>query len=148
MIRRLPGPIAAVLCVAGLLVFAAPAQAGTVWGPFAPPNPYLGPPGSSMMHSDAGSSDATPLAGPGARPVSATVYPLAAACPTLLQGSDGLGRGPVHRDRRTGADRRAHRSADNRTAGHPGSPDPAGHAQRSCASVSGSAFGWNQVYRR
>ncbi|MGF6881835.1 hypothetical protein ABIA39_002433 [Nocardia sp. GAS34] len=90
MIRRLPGMIATALCTAGLLGFAAPAQASTGWGPFAAPNPYLGPLGSATMHSDAGSSDATPLAGPGARPVSATVYPLAAACPTLLQGTDGL----------------------------------------------------------
>ncbi|MFI5778479.1 hypothetical protein [Nocardia sp. NPDC051570] len=59
-------------------------------GPFAAPNPFLGPPGSATMHGDAGSSDATPLAGPGARPVSATIAPLASACPTLLQGSDGL----------------------------------------------------------
>lgn len=90
MIRRFSGTVAAALCAAGLLASAAPAQAGTPWGPFAAPNPYLGPPGSATMHSDAGSSDATPLAGPGARPVSATVYPLAAACPTLLQGSDGM----------------------------------------------------------
>ncbi|WP_228817260.1 hypothetical protein [Nocardia transvalensis] len=66
------------------------AGAGTPWGPFAAPNPYLGPQGSATMHGDAGNSDATPLPGPGARGGSATVYPLASACPTLLQGSDGL----------------------------------------------------------
>ncbi|MFC6011690.1 hypothetical protein [Nocardia lasii] len=54
-----------------------------------PANPYLGPLGTATMHGDAGSSDTTPLAGPipGA-PVS--VYPLGAACPTLLQGSDAM----------------------------------------------------------
>ncbi|RDI61610.1 hypothetical protein DFR76_113111 [Nocardia pseudobrasiliensis] len=77
----------AVACAFGM---APGAGAAEPWGPFAAPNPFLGPPGSATMHSDAGSSDATPVAGPGARPVAATVYPLAAACPTLLQGSDGL----------------------------------------------------------
>ncbi|MQY22302.1 hypothetical protein NRB20_54170 [Nocardia sp. RB20] len=42
------------------------------------------------MHADAGSSDATPLSGPGVRAVRTMVYPLAAACPTLLQGADGM----------------------------------------------------------
>nr|WP_254205025.1 hypothetical protein [Nocardia alni] len=78
------------MCASGVLVVASPASATTAWGPFAAPNPALGPRGSATMHSDAASSDATPLAGPGARAVGATVYPLAAACPTLLQGSDGL----------------------------------------------------------
>lgn len=59
------------------------------WGPLAPPNPFLGPDGTSTMHGDAGSSDVTPLAGPGTE-VSATAQSLLAACPTLLQGSDGL----------------------------------------------------------
>ncbi|GAB2650215.1 hypothetical protein [Nocardia goodfellowii] len=65
------------------------AQAGE-WGPLAPPNPYLGPVGTSTMHGDAGSSDATPLAGPGTGHISVAAYPLASACPTLLQGTDGL----------------------------------------------------------
>nr|WP_246442999.1 hypothetical protein [Rhodococcus triatomae] len=60
------------------------------WGPLAPPNPFLGPTGTSTMHGDAGSSDATPFAGPGAGPVSVGSAPLAAACPTLLEGSDGM----------------------------------------------------------
>ncbi|QKT11457.1 hypothetical protein [Rhodococcus sp. W8901] len=67
------------------------ADAAPGWGPLAPANPYLGPDGTSTMHGDAGSSDATRLAGPGAGAVSIAQYPLASACPTLLQGSDGLG---------------------------------------------------------
>ncbi|MET7769252.1 hypothetical protein [Nocardia sp. NPDC005366] len=59
-------------------------------GPLATPNPYLGPLGTSTMHGDAGSSDATPLAGPGPGRQSVSAYPLASACPTLLQGADGL----------------------------------------------------------
>ncbi|WP_067663630.1 hypothetical protein [Nocardia miyunensis] len=88
--RRGVGRAFAALCAAGALVAGTPAQAATFWGPFAAPSPALGPQGSATMHADAGSSDATPLAGPGARAVRTTVYPLAAACPTLLQGSDGM----------------------------------------------------------
>ncbi|WP_054811631.1 hypothetical protein [Nocardia arizonensis] len=66
------------------------ADAATALGPLAPPNPYLGPPGTATMHGDAGSSDATALPGPGLGPHPVTAYPLAAACPTLLQGHDGI----------------------------------------------------------
>ncbi|QBJ98393.1 hypothetical protein ERC79_22480 [Rhodococcus sp. ABRD24] len=66
------------------------ADATPMWGPLAPANPQLGPRGTSTMHGDAGSSDATALAGPGTGAVSVAQYPLASACPTLLQGSDGL----------------------------------------------------------
>nr|WP_229684009.1 hypothetical protein [Nocardia camponoti] len=71
------------------VAFTSPALAAPpATGPLAA-NPYLGPLGTATMHGDAGSSDATPLAGPRANaPVSS--YPLGAACPTLLQGSDGL----------------------------------------------------------
>ncbi|MCM6776938.1 hypothetical protein NDR87_23610 [Nocardia sp. CDC159] len=78
------------IAAVGVLALAPSAAAAPPWGPFAAPNPFLGPLGSATMHGDAGNSDATPLAGPGARPVTASVYPLAAACPTLLQGADGL----------------------------------------------------------
>ncbi len=74
----------------GAVVAGTPARAATPPGPFAAPSPALGPQGTATMHADAGSSDATPLAGPGAHPVRATVHPLGAACPTLLQGSDGM----------------------------------------------------------
>ncbi|BCI85277.1 hypothetical protein NIIDMKKI_04830 [Mycobacterium kansasii] len=42
------------------------------------------------MHNDAGSADAGPLPGPGARPAAILAYPLVAACPTITQGTDGL----------------------------------------------------------
>ncbi|MFC9788311.1 hypothetical protein [Rhodococcus sp. NPDC127528] len=42
------------------------------------------------MHGDAGSSDATPLAGPGAGKLGVQSYSLLSACPTLLQGSDRM----------------------------------------------------------
>ncbi|MBF6453414.1 hypothetical protein [Nocardia cyriacigeorgica] len=73
-----------------VLMSAGSASAAPVWGPLAPPNPHLGPLGTATMHGDAGSSDATPLAGPGTGKHAVTIYPLAAACPTLLQGNDGL----------------------------------------------------------
>ncbi|RBO91701.1 hypothetical protein [Nocardia puris] len=66
------------------------ARAAEYWGPLAPPNPHLGPVGTVTMHGDAGSSDVTPLPGPGLGQQPVGAYPLAAACPTLLQGSDGL----------------------------------------------------------
>ncbi|MDI9913695.1 hypothetical protein [Rhodococcus sp. IEGM 1379] len=69
---------------------ASTASALPTWGPLAPANPFLGPLGTSTMHGDAGSSDATPLAGPGSGALSVDPVPLAAACPTLLEGSDGL----------------------------------------------------------
>ncbi|MEV0355814.1 hypothetical protein AB0H71_07065 [Nocardia sp. NPDC050697] len=55
-----------------------------------PPHPFLGPAGSATMHGDAGSSDTTPYSGPGTGPLAVRADPLAAACPTLLQGRDGL----------------------------------------------------------
>ncbi|MGW4715099.1 hypothetical protein [Nocardia sp. NPDC004260] len=76
-------------CVLALLP-AQPASAAGPWSPLAPPNPFLGPTGTATMHGDAGSSDATPLAGPDARAAAIGAYPLASACPTLLEGSDRL----------------------------------------------------------
>lgn len=60
------------------------------FGPTPPTNPYLGPTGTATMHGDAESSDSTPMAGPGIGSVDADFTELAAACPTILQGSDGL----------------------------------------------------------
>ncbi|WP_280407199.1 hypothetical protein [Nocardia brasiliensis] len=78
--------------LAGCLLMAWPgsAAAAAPWGPLAPANPFLGPLGTSTMHGDAGSSDATPLAGPGTAAVPLAGYPLLSACPTLLEGSDNL----------------------------------------------------------
>ncbi len=42
------------------------------------------------MHGDAGSSDVTPLAGPGTGAVTVGATSLVSACPTLLQGSDSF----------------------------------------------------------
>lgn len=53
-------------------------------------NPYLGAAGTATMHGDAQSSDATPLAGPGAGEWDIRKIQLGGACPTVLAGSDGL----------------------------------------------------------
>lgn len=59
------------------------------YGPTPPHNPYAGPDGTATMHGDTGSSDTTPLAGPGAGTLGSTRTALASACPTVLVGSDG-----------------------------------------------------------
>ncbi len=41
------------------------------------------------MHGDSGSSDTTPLAGPGTGPVDVASVDLGAVCPTVLIGGDG-----------------------------------------------------------
>ncbi|MFD3748232.1 hypothetical protein [Nocardia sp. NPDC058633] len=81
---------AAVLALVSAGAWSGPAWAeqGAVTGPLVT-NPFLGPLGTATMHGDAGSSDVTPLAGP-AVGAAVTVYPLGAACPTLLEGADGL----------------------------------------------------------
>ena len=56
----------------------------------AQPHPHLGAGGLALMHSDAQSSDATPLPGPGKGPWNATEIKLGGACPTVLVGSDGI----------------------------------------------------------
>ncbi|WP_027499732.1 hypothetical protein [Rhodococcus sp. UNC363MFTsu5.1] len=82
--------LASLAAVSAITLGGGLASAQPAWGPLAQPNPFLGPTGTATMHGDAGSSDATPLAGPGAGAVGVTSYPLLAACPTVLQGSDGL----------------------------------------------------------
>jgi hypothetical protein len=79
-------------CAATLLtaIVPAPARAAGTFGPLAPPNPYMAPNGLASMHNDAGSADAGPLPGPGARLAPIFAYPLLAACPTITQGTDGL----------------------------------------------------------
>ncbi|MFD4458330.1 hypothetical protein [Nocardia sp. NPDC058480] len=81
---------AAVLALVSSGAWSIPASADPppVTGPLVA-NPFLGPLGTATMHGDAGSSDVTPLAGPAAG-AGVTVYPLGAACPTLLEGADGL----------------------------------------------------------
>ncbi|OBG41658.1 hypothetical protein A5672_12480 [Mycobacterium alsense] len=67
-----------------------PARGAAAWGPFAAPNPFMAPLGLASLHNDAESSDAGPLPGPGARLNPIFGYPLLAACPTIMQGTDGL----------------------------------------------------------
>lgn len=57
--------------------------------PRLPPNPHLGPAGTSTMHGDSGSSDVTALTGPGTGPVDVAAIDLGAVCPTVLVGGDG-----------------------------------------------------------
>ncbi|MGW6421908.1 hypothetical protein ACWF82_04460 [Nocardia sp. NPDC055053] len=79
---------AALSVTALLIVSTGTATAG--FGPLPPVNPHLGPPGTATMHGDAESSDATPFAGPGTGRVDSDFRELAAACPTILQGADGM----------------------------------------------------------
>ncbi|MFE7721913.1 hypothetical protein ACFU44_23040 [Nocardia rhizosphaerihabitans] len=79
----------AALSMTALLIFSTgTATAG--FGSLPPANPHLGPPGTATMHGDAESSDATPFAGPGTGSVDSDFRELAAACPTILQGADGM----------------------------------------------------------
>ncbi|MEV5653012.1 hypothetical protein AB0L57_32575 [Nocardia sp. NPDC052254] len=86
--RRLAGTVVAA-AVATMLVIGA-GTAGAAFGPPPPADPFLGPVGTATMHGDAESSDSTPLPGVGAGGVNAQFRELAAACPTILQGGDGL----------------------------------------------------------
>src|ERR1700739_2131238 len=72
------------------VVIPATARAADVWGPQAPPNPFMAGQGLASLHNDAESSDAGPLPGPGLHPAAIFGFPLLAACPTIMQGSDGL----------------------------------------------------------
>ncbi|MFC4127775.1 hypothetical protein [Nocardia rhizosphaerae] len=65
-------------------------SATAAFGSLPPANPHLGPLGTATMHGDAESSDATPFAGPGTGDVDSDFRELAAACPTILQGADGM----------------------------------------------------------
>lgn len=82
---------AAVSCGGGTGGSPAPAHpAAARFGPALPRNRFLGPAATSTMHADSGSSDSTPLPGPGTAPVQVRVTPLGAVCPTILVGGDGL----------------------------------------------------------
>ncbi|CPR11286.1 hypothetical protein BN971_02567 [Mycobacterium bohemicum DSM 44277] len=80
------------VCAMALLPSVVPctAHAASAWGPLAAPNPFMAPGGLASLHNDAGSSDAGPLPGPGAHLTAVFGYPLLAACPTIMQGTDGL----------------------------------------------------------
>lgn len=85
---KFPATLGAVVA----LICAPAAAASKPFGPFGPANPYTAANGAATMHGDAESSDASPYPGPGigGGGVHVQVTTLAAACPTLLQGSDGL----------------------------------------------------------
>ncbi|MGW4724203.1 hypothetical protein [Streptomyces sp. NPDC004291] len=88
--RRRP-LVAALFSALALAATAVPAGAAPTadFVPVPPHNPYAGPDGTATMHGDTGSSDTTPLAGPGAGNLSSKRVALASACPTVLVGSDG-----------------------------------------------------------
>ncbi|CAM5627130.1 hypothetical protein STANM337S_06012 [Streptomyces tanashiensis] len=81
---------AAVLSTAALLLTAlTPAHAADSYSPLPPANPFAGPVGTATMHGDTGSSDVTPLPGPGAGSIRSNRTALQSACPTVLVGADG-----------------------------------------------------------
>ncbi|WP_299529827.1 hypothetical protein [uncultured Streptomyces sp.] len=84
-------PAATAWVVGALLVAGTPADAasGSPYTPVPPAHPYAGPVGTATMHGDTGSSDTTPLAGPGAGSLSSARTGLFSACPTILVGADG-----------------------------------------------------------
>lgn len=70
---------------------AAPTSTTTsAFGPAPAVNPHLGPSATSTMHADSGSSDSTPLPGPGTGPIEVRSIDLGAVCPTILIGSDEI----------------------------------------------------------
>lgn len=79
----------AAAATAAMLVIGA-GTANAAFGPPPPVNPFLGPVGTATMHGDAESSDSTLLPGVGTGAVTAQFRELAAACPTILQGGDGM----------------------------------------------------------
>jgi hypothetical protein len=72
--------------VALLLLVARPALAQT----FPPPNPNMGPIGTSTMHANSSSSGVTAYCGPGAGAVNFVQRNLEAVFPSILMSSDGL----------------------------------------------------------
>lgn len=90
MIERLGRTAATVaLAMTAMLTFTT-GSAAAAFGSLPPANPHLGPLGTATMHGDAESSDATPFAGPGTGDVDSDFRELFAACPTILQGADGM----------------------------------------------------------
>jgi hypothetical protein len=97
-------PLLALAAWALLLALTATSSAASEFGPLAPRNPYTAANGAATMHGDSESSGASPYPGPGTGTQAVVFNELGAACPTVLQGSDGmpvalctsiLGRNPV-----------------------------------------------------
>jgi hypothetical protein len=102
--RRLVHQLVALTVCALCLALSATPSVASEFGPFPPRNPYTAANGAATMHGDSESSGASPYAGPGTGAQVVVPNELAAACPTVLQGSDGmpvalctsiLGRNPV-----------------------------------------------------
>ncbi|HXA89747.1 MAG TPA: hypothetical protein VNW96_14515 [Mycobacterium sp.] len=87
---RLPAALLAVLIACAATLLPTHARAAAAFGPLAAPNPFMAPRGLASLHNDAESSDAGPLPGPGDHPAAIVAYPLLAACPTIMQGTDTL----------------------------------------------------------
>jgi hypothetical protein len=75
--------------IAALMIVCTGARAAE-FGPFPPSNPYTALGGAATMHADSESSDSAPDPGPGIGSQAVHVNELGAACPTVLQGSDGM----------------------------------------------------------
>jgi hypothetical protein len=102
--RRLASALAFVVACALLLALMATPSVASEFGPLPPANPYTAANGAATMHADSESSNASPYPGPGTGTQVVVSNELAAACPTVLQGSDGMpvalctsivGRNPV-----------------------------------------------------
>jgi hypothetical protein len=87
-----------------IMALAASSAAASEFGPLPPANPFTAANGAATMHADSESSGASPYPGPGTGTQLVLDNELGAACPTVLQGSDGmpvalctsiLGRNPV-----------------------------------------------------
>src|ERR1700728_2975844 len=88
--RRLARSFVALAACALLLALAATPSLASEFGPLPPANPYTAANGAATMHADSESSNASPYPGPGPGTLLAVPNELAAACPTVLQGSDGM----------------------------------------------------------
>jgi hypothetical protein len=84
--------IAACACVwVSLACLASVAEATqNGFGPLPPRNPYTAVDGAATMHADSASSGVSPWPGPGLGSYSVKVNTLLAACPTVVQGNDGM----------------------------------------------------------
>jgi hypothetical protein len=60
------------------------------FGPLPPRNPYTAVDGAATMHADSASSGVSPWPGPGLGSYNVKVNFIGAACPTIVQGSDGM----------------------------------------------------------
>jgi hypothetical protein len=77
--------------LASLAVLVPASHAATSgFGPRPPRNPYTAVDGAATMHADSASSGVSPWPGPGLGTYNVKENLLGAACPTIVQGSDGI----------------------------------------------------------